>query len=265
MKGNGMGFRSDTMGIPVIDTALMIPNAQGYRGYERRDRSVDPEGGFAKKYTIPTMTVAELKEVFEERERKKLRIFDRMKQAGAPPLYQYSFSNCWANGIVDAIQCAEVLSGRKHVPLSATSVSGPVKGYQDVGGWGIEALKYAASDGVAEQKFWPANSLSKSNDNAASRASRAKHKVLPNSWIDLPAEDWLAVFTCLARGFPCSLAHMEWQHLVNAIDGGIHSSGELMALCRNSGYGRDSTGHSWVRMSFGKPDEALAITTVTAA
>jgi hypothetical protein len=153
------------------------------------------------------------------------------------------------------------------VPLSAASGSAIIKKGSDVGGWGIELLKYAASDGLAEQKYWPNNSIDrKKYDTAESRASRATHKIDPQGWLDLPQGSWDAVFTCIALGFPGCLAHLEWQHLVGSwVAGGIASNGELMVLCRNSGLGRDNTGHCWIKESFGRPDEALAVQVVTAA
>jgi hypothetical protein len=258
-------FVTDTMGHAVIEAPDDIQSgANEMRGYEQRDRAVDPTGGFAKPFTLPVMSRQEIKERFEEQERTKSRIYDVLQREKVPPLFQYSFSNCWANGPVDCIQVSEVLMGRGYTPLSAPSASSPIKNGRDVGGWGIECVKFAASQGIAEQKYWPANSLDrKEYDTPESRASRATHKIGADGWLDLPEGDWMAVFTCVALGLPGSLAHMEWQHLVGSwVAGGIASNGELMVLCRNSGYGRDSTGHSWIRESFGRPDEALAINVV---
>lgn len=258
-------FKSDPMGIPIIEATAVIPEATGTRGYEKRDRTIDPTAGFAKPYTVKTMTKKELVEIFAEREQKKIRIFDRMKQANVKPLNQGNTPFCWANGATDCVQIMRVLNGMEHVPLSPASVAGPIKNYKYVGGWGLEALKYGSEHGWVRQALWPANEANKKYDTDVSRADRLNFQVAPDGWVDLPEGDWLAVFTMLALGFPCTLAHMEWQHLVTAIDGGIAANGELMALCRNSGYGRDSTGHSWVKMSFGAPDEALALQVVTAA
>lgn len=263
-----MAFASDTMGIPIISEPSDVRDVgTGMRGYEQRDRAVDPEGGFAKPMTFPRLSRQEIKERFIEQERTKSRLFDVLQQGNVPPMYQYSFSNCWANGATDSISVAEVLSGRPYVPLSATSGSALIKDGRDEGGWGIQLLKFAAIDGLSEQKYWPNNSIDrKKYDTPESRASRATHKIDPNGWLDLPKDDWDAVFTCVALGFPGSLAHMEWQHLVGSwVAGGIASNGELMVLCRNSGFGRDKTGHSWIKESFGLPDEALAVQVALAA
>lgn len=258
-----MSFVSDTMGIPVIDTPQSVQNTADFRGYEQRDRAVDPEGGFAKTMTIPLLSRAEIKERAKDREQSKSRVFDIMAQAGVKPLNQGSTPFCWCNGATDCVQIARVLSGAQHVPLSAASVAGPVKNYSYVGGWAIQAVKYGSEHGWCPQSMWPANEANKKYDTEASRSERRKYAIAPDGWLDLPQGSWDAVFTCLVLGFPCTLAHLEWSHLVTAIDVMILASGELAALCRNSGYGRDQTGHSIVKESFGLPDEALAIQVVT--
>lgn len=259
-----MSFVSDTMGIPVIDTISDIQvGATEPKGYEQRDRNIDPTGGFAKPFTLPKFSRAEIKERAQDREESKSRIFDIMAQAGVKPLNQGQTPFCWCNGATDCVQIARVLSGATHVPLSPASVCGPVKNYQYVGGWGIQAVKYGSEHGWCSQASWPANVAKKQYDTPASRAERSKYQIAADGWLDLPQDDWDAVFTCLVLGFPCTLAHMEWAHLVTAIDVVILANGSLGALCRNSGYGRDATGHSIVKESFGLPDEALAIQVVT--
>ena len=257
-----MSFASDTMGIPVIDTPADV-QSNDMRGYEQRDRSVDPTGGFAKPFTLKAMERQEIKERAEAKERNKERTFDIMAQRGVKPLNQGSTPFCWANGATDCVQIARVLSGAEHVPLSPASVAGPIKNYSYEGGWGIQAVKYGSEHGWCPQSLWPANEAKKKYDTEESRAERQKYAIAPDGWLDLPEGDWMAVFTCLVLGFPCTLAHMEWQHLVTAIDVVVLKNGELAALCRNSGYGRDSTGHSIVKESFGRPDEALAVQMVT--
>jgi hypothetical protein len=259
-----MSFASALMNIPVIDEAAPAASSDTVgRGYEQRDRVVDPEAGFARPFTIGVLSRQEIKERAKDREQSKSRIFDVMAQAGVKPLNQGQTPFCWCNGVTDCVQIGRVLAGSPHVPLSPASVCGPVKNYRYEGGWGIQAAKYGAEHGWCPVSMWPANEANKKYDTEASRAERRKYQIAADGWIDLPEGDWDALFTCLVMGFPCSMAHMEWQHLVTAIDVGIASNGELMALCRNSGFGRDSTGHCWVKESFGKPDEALAIQVVT--
>lgn len=258
-----MTFKSDLMGIPVIERADAVAiGANLAAGYEQRDRAIDPEAVFAKPFTIKKLSRSDIKERAKDREESGSRTYDILQQAGIKPLNQGSTSSCWCQAATDCVQIARVLSGAPHVPLSPASVCSPVTGYRDVGGWPLMAIKYGALHGWCPQLLWPPNSINKRYDTDESRAARARYRIAPDGWIDLPKDDWDSVFTCLALGFPCTLAHMEWAHAVTAIDIGIASNGELLALCRNSGYGRDNTGHCWVRESFGLPDDALAITTV---
>ena len=269
-----MSFVSDLMGI--TEASATLPSGSGVAGYEQRDRTVDPEGGFAKPFTIPVLSRQEIKERFEEQERKAKegkgsRIYDVMQQAGVQPMNQGYTNLCWAHGPTDCVQVARVLMGAPHVPLSAASVAGPVTKYANrngspagIGGWGIQAVKYGAQHGWVPQSMWPNIALDPKLDTDATRAERVKYRIAPEGWIDLPPNDWMSVFTCVALGYPGTLAHMEWKHLTGSwVAGGIASNGELMVLVRNSGHGRDKTGHSWIRESFGRPDEALAIQVVT--
>ena len=258
-----MAFASDLMGIPVIGDTRDIRASAGMAGYDRRDRTVDPEGGFAKPMTIPVFDRQKIKELAKEREQSGKRIFDVMQQAGIKPLNQGSTNFCWANAPCDAVQVIRVLRGMPHVPLSPASVGSLVTNGSNVGGWPLKWIKRAVTDGIATQATWSPNAIGKKYDTPESRASREPFKIDADGWVDLPQGDWDAVFTYLVLGFPVTLCHMEWSHAVLAIDVGIMSNGELAALCRNSGYGRDSTGHSWVRESFGKPDDALAVQGIT--
>lgn len=257
-----MSFVSDLMGIPIIDTPSSVQSSD-FRGYEQRDRAVDPEGGFAKPMTIPLLSRQEIKERAKDREESKSRIFDIMAQAGVKPLNQGSTNFCWANAPCDAVQVIRVLRGMAHVPLSPASVGSLVTNGSNVGGWPLKFIKRAVQDGIATQATWSPNAIGKKYDTPESRASRTPFKIDADGWVDLPPNNWDAVFTYLALGFPVTLCHMEWSHAVLAIDVGIMSNGELAALCRNSGYGRDATGHSWVRESFGLPDDALAVQGIT--
>lgn len=255
---------SDLMNIPVLDSASMVPNAQEERGYEQRDRTIDPEGGFAKPYTGPVFTRQEIIDRALEKEAKKQRNFDILALAKVPPLHQSSTNYCWGNCACDAVQVRRVLSGSPHVPLSAASVCAPVKNYSNVGGWPLQALKYGAEHGWAPVANWPANAINRKYDTAESRAARKPFKVAADGWLDLPPNEWLVVFTRLVLGDPVTLCHMEWSHAVLGIDVVVLPGKQLGALCRNSGYGRDNTGHSIIKESFGLPDDALAIQVVTA-
>jgi hypothetical protein len=259
-----MSFVSETMGIPVIEAPSDVVVGEAFeRGYEQRDRVVDPEGGFAKPMTFPKLSRQEIKERFIEQERTKTRVYDVMQQAGVKPLNQGQTNFCWANGPTDCVQVARVLMGAPHVALSAASIACVVKNYRNEGGWGIQATKCLAEMGAVPQSLWPNAKIDRNLDTPESRAERAKYRVASEGWLDLPKDDWDAIFTLVALQQPGCVAHMEWQHLTGSwVAGGIASNGELMILVRNSGFGRDSSGHSWIKESFGKPDEALAIQVV---
>ncbi len=266
-------FQSDLMGIPVAESGGDIAHsASALRGYMRRDYSADPSGqtGFAAPFTIPVFSRQEIKERIEELERTKSRLFDLMQASGIPPLDQKYTSTCWANGTVDGVQVARAAAGKPYVPLSAGSVAGPATNYKNwngspagVGGWGLQAAKWIVKDGIAPQSLWPNSSLNPKNDTEEVRTERQKYRINPDGWLDLPPQQWEPVLTCILLGYSCPMAHNEWGHLTNAISLAIDAKGRINTLVRNSGYGRDKTGHTWLPESFGTPDETLAVRLVT--
>lgn len=267
-----MPFVSDMMGIPVVEAPSAVPNAAAYRGYESRDYSADPTGetGYAAPFNMPVFSRQEIKERIEELERTKSRLFDLLQQKQIPPLDQGYTNTCWANGVVDAVQVARAAAGYDHVPLSAGSVAGPATNYRNwrgspagVGGWGLQATKHIVPNGIAPQSLWKNSSLNPDNDTPEVREARQAFKISAEGWLDLPQGQWEPLWTCVLLGFSCPVAHNEWQHLTNAITLAIDSRGRINTLVRNSGYGRDRTGHTWLPESFGTPDEILAIRLVT--
>lgn len=258
-----MSSASEMMGIPIIESPSDIPSQGEFRGYEQRDRSIDPHGGFARPYTGKVFDRQEIIERLKEREAKKQRTYDRMLQAGVKPFHQSNTNYCWCNSVVDAVQVARALSGATHVPLSAASVAAPIKNYRNEGGWGIQAAKYIAEHGACPQSLWPANAIDRKYDTEQSRDAREPFKINADGWLDLPTGVWEPLWTRLVLGDPCPMAHMEYSHEVLATDLGLSSKGTIRVLCRNSGFGRDQQGFSWVDEKFGYPDEALAIQVAT--
>lgn len=267
-----MAFKSDLMGIPVATSPSAVPNADASRGYERRDYFEHPTGGtgYAAPFNIAVMPRPEIKERIEELERTKSRLFDLCEQKGVKPLDQGFTNTCWANGVTDAVMVARLAAGMEHVPLSSASVAGPATEFSNwrgrpagVGGWALQAAKYGQEHGWAPSSLWPNADLNPNRDTPETRAAREPHKI--KGWLDLPQGSWEALWTCVLLGYACPVAHMEWRHLTDAITLGISSRGEIMTLVRNSGHGRDKTGHTWLPESFGRPDEAIAVRFVTAS
>lgn len=269
-----MPFVSDMMGIPVAESPADLPPGDLPAGYEHRDYDADPSGqtGFAAPFTMPVFSRQEIKERIEELERTKSRLFDLVTQAGIPPLDQGYTNTCWANGAVDAAQVARAAAGLTYVPLSAGSVAGPATNYRNwnsrrgprgVGGWGLQATRYIAQHGIAPQSLWKNSDLNPANDTEEVRRERQKFKISPDGWLDLPRNQWEPLWTCVLLGYSCPVAHMEWAHLTNAFTLAIDRRGRINTLVRNSGHGRDRTGHTWLPESFGLPDEALAVRLVT--
>lgn len=178
------------------------------------------------------------------------------------PRNQASTNFCWANGPCTAAEIASVRQGLKYVEQSAASVTCMVNGYVNQGGWGLEAVKYMASDGACSVDLWPNTGISRSYDTTASRADRANHRVL--EWIDVPA-DFDSLATMLLLGFACAVGYSWWSHEVCATRIVKTGSSSWGVEIRNSwnGWGNANRhgvdGFSVLSESKGTPDDCQAV------
>jgi hypothetical protein len=240
------------------------------RGYLPRDFRAEPHGslGYAAPVDMPLIPEEEYPDLIADMDRNKTSLLDICDDAGLQPMDQGWTNLCWMYGVVDCIQILGVLSGAAPVLLSPESVAGPLTNYANwrgspagVGGYPSKGLAYLVEHGICRQSLWKPHDLNPGNDNEAVRADRKNHGC--TEWYDgMPGYQnrtlaFRQLMTCLLRRIPCASAH-NWMHHVITPCKPIYRNGQLGFIARNSGYGRDKTGHITIVGSRAVPDEWVA-------
>lgn len=101
-----------------------------------------------------------------------------------PSLDQNSKGYCWAHSAVMALILTLVKQGQPYTRLSAYFVACIIKNFRDEGGWGAAALDFLFQHGCCTVDKWPEKSMSRSNDNAQSRAEALLYRPT-EAWVDL--------------------------------------------------------------------------------
>lgn len=196
------------------------PPGQGM-GLIPRDFAQHPVGSlmYAKPFDLPLMTDEEIEAGIREQEANQSSLQHlREKAANGSRMPSYDQNGqgfCWAYSSTCAASLARVAAGLPYVRLSAHKVGCFVKGYRDQGGWNGESVAHIAEQGVPSEEFWPAKSMSRSNDTPAMRENAALHKI--TEWMDLDdggANLKRQLATALLNNLPVAADFNFWSHSV---------------------------------------------------
>lgn len=185
-----------------------------------------------------------------------------------PARNQAKTNFCWANGPCTAAEIAAALQGLPHVEWSAASVACPINGFRNRGGWGSDAVEYLVEHGACSAEFWPNAAIARQYDDEASQADRLNRRVV--EWIDVPADDFDALATCLLCGFACAVGYDWWSHEVVAtrlVQTGKKSFGVEIRNSWGDEWGNRNAhgvgGFSVLAEPKGTPDDCQAVRQVT--
>lgn len=171
---------------------------------------------------------------------------------------------CWAHSTVSAAIIARAVANMPYVSLSAYAIACIIKGYRDEGGWNGESMKFLAERGCPSEEFWPQQSVSRSNDNPATWANAAAHKL--TEWSDVPDRDFDQLMTHLLLGQPCALDLNWWSHSICAMDPVEIEAGRFGVRIWNSwGDSWSDRGMGVLTESKATPDGAIACRVLTAS
>ena len=149
------------------------------------------------------------------------------------PQYDQARTNfCWCDGPCQAANTAQRIAGIPFTQFSSASVACIVNGFQNEGGWGIDAVKFLAETGACSVDLWPNAVISRQYDNAASKADRANHRVL--TFIDVPCTGLDAIASCLLQPWPCTVGIDAMGHEMEACDLVEVEPDVFSIRCRNS-------------------------------
>lgn len=192
------------------------------RGAVPRDFSVDPPAMFADPSGIQVIPRSEWDARIDEQEAQQSSLEHVYLRAGWPNLDQNGQGFCWAYSVGHTLMVARARDNQPYVRLSPHGVACKIKGFRDEGGWCGLSAKFARETGYPSEGVWPQQSMSRSNDNAATWADAAKHKITED-WVDLarPVYDQNLTFdqvaTQLLLNNPCAVDFNWWSHSVCAV------------------------------------------------
>ena len=155
---------------------------------------------------------------------------------------QSATSSCWANAATNAGTTNRYTMGLGAELLSAASVSGPVTGYRDRGGWPSEALAFMMKTGAVRDSLWPNAAINSSYAHKPEvQADYPKHKVV-SMIADLGASGKMfdECATVVLCGGTIAVCHDAWMHATLMV-GIQYEGGKWYSVERNS-WGEDWSG-----------------------
>lgn len=267
-----MSYESNLRGYTVIDKSNVRDfQLQAKRrttgdkpAYTGRDYRLHPFGrvDYAKPFALPVIPRSEWPERIKDIEKQKARLSDLIRAAKLPCLDQQQTNYCWMNGVIHAVIFARLVAGLPFVALSSASVAAKIKNYQNVGGWGGEAIEGIRKYGIVPEELWPNAAIERRFDTAEAREAAKLYNIV--EFEEIRPQSFDEVMTCLLLGFPVPIGHSWWGHLVCHCDPIMRGRGEFGTRFRNSwGIDWEDEGFGLCDEEHATPDEANVVRVAT--
>ena len=186
----------------------------------------------------------------------KSRLSDICDQAGLKCKDQGQTNYCWANAPTHCIEILRCVQNQNMVSLSPASVAAVIKNYQNVGGWGEEALRFIVDNGAVPTSMWPDNAIERKYDTAETKEVRKLYRV--TEWWELRPRTVSELISCLINRIPVAVGYNWWGHEVTAVDP-VWVNGAIGIRIRNSwGMVWGSKGYATLTGQRMLPDDAVS-------
>jgi hypothetical protein len=166
-----------------------------------------------------------------EMEERKSRISDIIVASKLPVKDQKSTNFCWIFAPTHCLEIVRVIQNQPMVSLSPASAGGPIKRFQNVGGWGEEGLQWIVDHGVCPSELWPDTSINSRLYTEENKAAALDYRV--TEWWELVPRNLDQLVSCLLRRIPVAGGFNWWSHEVTLVDA-VWLNGTVAIRIRNS-------------------------------
>lgn len=239
------------------DHLEVVPEGQS-TGLDFSSRTKEGYAGYAAAFDpSKLMPMDEIISRIQLQESTKTRISDMIRVKNLPPKNQQQTNFCWMNAPVHSLEIRRLKMNEAPVILSPASAACRLTKFKNVGGWGLDAVKFLSNPngGCCPVEIWPANAIDKKYDTAAAEAA-AKNFIF-SKWIALDPNNLQQVASMVLRGFPVPVGYDWWGHEVTVVDM-VMLDGQLCPRIRNSwGLWGDGFGFAVLQGSKALPSDAV--------
>jgi hypothetical protein len=183
---------------------------------------------FPKELLIPR---SEWQARIQEMEEQKSRISDLIRLKKFPCKNQKSTNFCWIFAPTHCVEINRLQQNQRTVSLSPASAGGPIKGYRNSGGWGLEGLQYIAKFGLVPSAKWPDTAIDKRYATPENKELALDYRV--DEWMECRPRNVDEMISMLLRRYPGAGGYNWWSHEVTNCDP-VWLDGDVAVRIRNS-------------------------------
>lgn len=232
-----------------------VPEGQS-TGLDFRTRTRQGYAGFASAFDPKyLMSMDEITERIKLLEAGKSRLSDLIRLKNLPPKNQSTTNYCWMNAPIHSMEIRFLKMNETPVILSPASAAARLTNFRNVGGWGLDAVKFLTTDGCVPVANWPANAIDKKYNTMTNQQLAKNFRF--TKWVALDPNNLQQVASMVLRGFPVPVGYDWWGHEVTVVDMVI-LDGRLCPRIRNSwGNWGDGFGFAVLQGYKAEPSDAV--------
>ena len=152
----------------------------------------------------------------QEMEEQKSRTSDLIRLCQLPHKDQNGTNYCWINAPTHCVEIDRLQQNQRTVSLSPASAGAQIKGYRNVGGWGLEGLQWIIGKGLVPSSLWPDNAIDKKYATADNLAIALDYRT--DEWIECIPRNVEQMVSMLLRRAPGAAGLGWWSHEVTFCD-----------------------------------------------